>query len=137
MLLLTFDGPIALPDGNAPALSIYGGGWEEGDAFAYSVEPDGVTLRAVEEGPMLTDQTWYRISPGVGFGVQVFSFDVCTVFGDASNSGRVTTADYIDVKDHMTEYTGARYDLNGSGRVTTADYTVVKSHMNNRCPPKP
>ena len=137
VLLLTFDGPIALPDGNAPALSIYGGGWEEGDAFAYSVEPDGVTLRAVEEGPMLTDQTWYRISPGVGFGVQAFSFDVCTVFGDASNSGRVTTADYIDVKDHMTEYTGARYDLNGSGRVTTADYTVVKSHMNNRCPPKP
>jgi len=137
VLLLTFDGPIALPDGNAPALSIYGGGWEEGDAFGYSIEPDGVTLRAVEEGPMLTDLTWYRITPGVGFGVQVFGFDLCTLFGDANNSGRVTTADYSVVKAHMTEYTDARCDLNGSGRVTTADYSVVKSNISHRTPAKP
>jgi len=137
VLLLTFDGPIALPDGNAPALSIYGGGWDEGDAFGYSLEPDGVTLRAVEEGPMLTDQTWYRITPGVGFGVQVFGFDLCTLFGDANNSGRVTTADYSEVKAHMGEYTDARCDLNGSGRVTTADYSVVKSNMSHRIPAKP
>ena len=86
---------------------------------------------------MLTDQTWYRITPGVGFGVQVFGFDLCTLFGDANNSGRVTTADYVEVKVHMGERTDARYDLNGSGRVTTADYSVVKSNIGRRTPVKP
>ena len=135
VILLTFDKSIALPTG--PALSIFGGGFEEGGAFAYSIEPDGVTLKAVEQGPMLTDQTWYQITPAVGFAVEPFAFDVCTLVGDANNSGRVTTADYSEVKAHMSEYTDARYDLNGSGRVTTADYSVVKSHMGGRTPAKP
>jgi hypothetical protein len=135
VMLLTFDKPISLPTG--PALSIFGGGFEEGDAFTYSVEPDGVTLKAVEQGPMLTDQTWYQITPAAGFAVEPFQFDVCTLVGDANNSGRVTTADYSEVKAHMTEYTDARCDLNGSGRVTTADYSVVKDYMGGRTPAKP
>jgi hypothetical protein len=69
--------------------------------------------------------------------VQPFALDVCTLFGDTNGNGRVTTADYSEVKAHMTEYTDARYDLNGSGRVTTADYSVVKNHMANRVPAKP
>ena len=137
VILLTFDAPIALPDGGGPALSIFGGGWEEGGAFTYSVEPDGVTLRAVEEGPMLTDLTWYQVAPAAGFLVRPFALDVCTLFGDANSSGRVTTADYSEVKAHMTEYTDARCDLNGSGRVTTADYSVVKANMGHRAPVKP
>jgi hypothetical protein len=63
--------------------------------------------------------------------------DVCTLVGDANNSGRVTTADYSEIKLHMAEYTDARYDVNGSGRVTTADYSVVKAHLGNRAPTKP
>jgi len=137
VILLTFDAPIVLPDGGAPALSIFGGGWEEGDAFTYSIEPGGVTLKAVEEGPMLTDRTWYQITPAAGFAVPPFALDLCTLFGDANNSGRVTTADYSEVKSHMTEHTDGRADLNGSGRVTTADYSVVKSHIGNRRPAKP
>jgi len=136
VMLLTFDSAISLP-GSGPALSIFGGGFEEGDAFTYSVEPDGVTLKAVEQGPILTDLTWYQIAPTAAFQVDAFAFDLCTLVGDANNSGRVTTADYSQVKAHMSEYTDARYDLNGSGRVTTADYSVVKANLGHRVPPKP
>lgn len=135
VILLTFDKSISLPTG--PALSIFGGGFEEGGVFAYSIEPDGVTLKAVEQGPMLTDQTWYQIAPAAGFDVEPFVFDVCTLVGDANSSGRVTTADYSEVKAHMAEYTDARHDLNGSGRITTADYSVVKGNMGGRTPAKP
>ena len=86
---------------------------------------------------MLTDLTWYQVTPAAGFLVRPFVFDVCALFGDANNSGRVTTADYSEVKAHMAEYTDARYDLNGSGRVTTADYSVVKGNMGHRTPTKP
>ena len=136
VILVTFDADITLPVGQ-PALSIFGGGFEEGGAFAYSVEPDGVTLKAVEEGPILTDQTWYHVTPTAGFEVESFAFDLCTLIGDANNSGRVTTADYSEVKLRMGEYTDARYDLNGSGRVTTADYSVVKANLGHRAPAKP
>jgi hypothetical protein len=137
VILLTFDAAIALPGGGAPALSIFGGGFEEGNAFTYSVEPDGVTLKAVEQGAILTNQTWYAVTPAAGFDVEAFSLDLCTLVGDADSSGRITTADYSQVKAHMSEYTDARYDLNGSGRVTTADYSVVKANMGNRTPAKP
>jgi len=137
VILLTFDAAITLPDGGAWALSIFGGGFEEGSAFTYSIEPDGVTLKAVEQGPILTDLTWYVVTPAAGFDVEAFSLDLCTLVGDADNSSRVTTADYVEVKAHMGQYTDARYDLNGSGRVTTADYSVVKSNLGQRAPAKP
>ena len=138
VILLTFDAAITLP-GSDPALSIVpiAGGPDEGNAFTYTVEPDGVTLKAVEQGPMLTDSTWYRVTPVAGFSVETFTVDLCTLVGDANNSARVTTADYSEVKAHMSEYTDARYDLNGSGRMTTADYSVVKSNLGHRVPTKP
>jgi hypothetical protein len=37
----------------------------------------------------------------------------------------------------MGERTDARYDLDGSARVTTADYIVVKNNMGHRAPTKP
>ena len=137
VILLTFSDTIALPAG--PALSIVpmGGGADVGASFDYSVETDGVTLKAVEQATVLTNQTWYQITPAAGFVVEPFTLDVCTLVGDANNTGRITTADYADVKAHMSEYTDARYDLNGSGRITTADYSVVKSHMSERAPVKP
>ncbi len=113
------------------------GGGDQGGAFAYSVEPDGATLKAVEQGSVLTNLTWYRVTPAGGFDVEPFTLDVCTLFGDANDSGRVTTADYSQVKAHMGEYTDARCDLNGNGRVTTADYSVVKGCMGDRVPVKP
>ncbi|HUW82471.1 MAG TPA: GDSL-type esterase/lipase family protein [Phycisphaerae bacterium] len=134
VILLTFDGPITMPAGQP--ISIFGGGFEEGAAFTYSIEPDGVTLKAVEQGPMLTDLTWYQITPAE-LDVDWFTLDVCTLQGDANGNARVTTADYVTVKDHMGVYTDARYDLNGNGRVTTADYIVVKDNMGKRQPLKP
>ncbi|HUW83661.1 MAG TPA: right-handed parallel beta-helix repeat-containing protein [Phycisphaerae bacterium] len=138
VILLTFDAAITLPAGGDPALSIVpiAGGLEEGDAFTYSVEPDGVTLKAIEQGPILTDLTWYSVTPATGFNVETFTVDLCTLVGDANNSSYVTTADYVEVKAHMGQYTDARYDLNGSGRVTTADYSVVKGSLGRRAPIK-
>ncbi|HUW82674.1 MAG TPA: SUMF1/EgtB/PvdO family nonheme iron enzyme [Phycisphaerae bacterium] len=137
VILLTFDNPIELPSGPPLSVAPIGGGQDEGDWFLCSVEPDGVTLKAIEDGAVLLDRTWYRITPSASFAVEPFVLDVCTLRGDANGSGRVTTADYVEVKAHMGEYTDARYDLNCTGRVTTADYTVVKGHMGNRAPAKP
>ncbi|HUW84807.1 MAG TPA: dockerin type I domain-containing protein [Phycisphaerae bacterium] len=139
VILLTFSSAIALPGGGAAALQIVplAGGSDLGANFTYSVEPDGVTLKAVEQGAVLTDQTWYGVSPATAFAVAPFVLDLCTLRGDADNSGRVTTADYAAVKGQMGQYTDGRSDLNGNGRVTTADYSVVKAHMGSRTPVKP
>ena len=108
-------------------------------AFTYSVDPNdpnGSTLKAIENGAQLADLTWYRVTPSQDFAAEAFTLDVATLRGDGNNSGRVTTADYSEVKAHMGERTDARYDLNGSGRITTADYSVVKANMGNRAPAK-
>ncbi len=141
IIVLSFDSPIALPAGD-PLLIV-----ELGDpnndvsgAFTYSVDPNdpnGSTLTAVENGAQLADQTWYRVTPAQDFAAEAFTLDVVTLRGDGNNSGRVTTADYSEVKAHMGERTDARYDLNGSGRITTADYSVVKANMGSRTPAKP
>jgi len=138
LIVLTFDGPISVPSGG-PALQIapIAGGADEGNGFMYTIEPDGKTLKAIEVGTVLTDRTWYRVTPAAGFEVDPFVLDLCMLVGDANDSGRVTTADYSEVKGHMGEYTDARYDLNGSGRVTTSDYTVVKGGLGHRTPAKP
>lgn len=138
VILLTFDGAPALP-GGSPALSIVplAGGIDVGSSFACSIEPDGVTLKAVEGGAVLADQTWYQVTAAPGFEVSDFALEVCALVGDANGSGRVTTADYSEVKAHMSQYTDARYDLNGSGRITTADYSVVKANLGHRAPTKP
>jgi hypothetical protein len=93
-----------------------------------------VTLQAVEQGVVLTDQTWYQVAPAFGLNVRPFALDVCTLIGDCNGTGRVTTADYSCVKAAMGLRDGVREDLNGSGRVTTADYSVVKSHLGDRAP---
>jgi len=137
LMWLTFSGAIALPGG--PALSVVplGGGADVGASFDYSVEPDGVTLKAVEQATVLTNQTWYQVTPAAGLNVQPFALDVCTLIGDCNGSGRVTTADYSCVKATLAQRGDVREDLNGSARVTTADYSVVKSHLGDRAPVKP
>jgi len=134
---LRFQAPITLPPG--PALSVVrtAGGDDLGGQFTYSVEPDGQTLKAVEDGAVLANQTWYLIRPTASFGVEDFTVHVCTLAGDANLSARVTTADYSVVKAHLGERTDAIYDLNGSARVTTADYSVVKAHNGSRIPATP
>jgi len=96
-----------------------------------------VTLKAVEQGTVLTNETWYQVTPAAGLAVQPFALDICALIGDCNGSGRVTTYDYSCVKGSIGIYTDDRRDLNGSGRITTADYSVVKSHLGDRLPPKP
>ena len=137
---LVFDGEISLPAGTPLSIVPIGGGSDVGGSFSYSLATTNVpndTLKAVESGTVLSDLTWYRITPDASFDVVAFTHDVCTLVGDANNSGRVTTAEYSEVKRHMSERTDARYDLNGSARVTTADYSVVKAHLGSRAPAKP
>ena len=136
VILLQFHLPITLPTGAALSIVPLGGGADVGDSFTYSVEPDGVTLKAVEQGAILADQTWYHLESVPGLLADPFDFELCVLVGDANGTGRVTTADYSQVKAHLGGYTDARYDLNGSGRVTTADYSVVKANLGNRAPSK-
>ncbi|HUW84049.1 MAG TPA: Ig-like domain-containing protein [Phycisphaerae bacterium] len=140
---LSFDGTAYLigpgglqivPIGGDPNTADVGGSFTY--ELATAVDPND-TLRATETGAVLSNQTWYRLSRGEDLLVETFLLDVYTLHGDANNSGRVTTADYYEVKVHMGEYTDARCDLDGSGRVTTADYGVVKAHLGIRTPTKP
>ena len=140
VIVLTFDAPVTLPSGDALVIVEIGGGPDVSSAFVYELDPNdpnGLTLKATENGAQLTNLTWYQVTPAADLAVEPFSLDVCVLFGDANNSARVTTADYSEVKSHIGEYTDARYELNGNGRVTTADYSVVKAHMGDRTPTKP
>jgi hypothetical protein len=141
VIVLSFDSPITLPVGDPLLIAeLADPNNDVSGAFAYSVDPNdpnGTTLTAVENGAQLADQMWYRVTPSQDFAVEMFTLDVATLRGDGNDSGRVTTADYSDVKAHMGERTDARYDLNGSGRITTADYSVVKANLGNRAPSKP
>jgi len=141
IIVLSFDLPITLPVGDPLLVTELGDPNNDvSGAFTYSVDPNdpnGNTLKAIENGAQLADQTWYRVTPSQDFAAEAFTLDVATLRGDGNNSGRVTTADYSEVKAHMGERTDARYDLNGSGRITTADYSVVKAHLGNRTPAKP
>jgi hypothetical protein len=142
VIALVFDAPVALPPSGEPLVivEVADPNNDVSGLFDYDIDPDdpnGHTLLAQESGPQLANQTWYRIKPAWGTGIEPFTLDLCALWGDADGSGRVTTADYSEVKAHLGEYTDRRYDLNGSGRVTTADYSVVKSHVGNRAPVKP
>ena len=142
VIALVFDAPVTLPPSGEPLIivEIADPNNDVSNLFDYDIDPDdpnGHTLLAQESGPQLANQTWYRIKPAWGTGIEPFTLDLCTLWGDANDSGRVTTADYSEVKAHMGEYTDGRYDLNGTGRVTTADYSVVKMHLGHRTPAKP
>jgi len=140
VIRLTFSWAIVLPTSPALQIEPIGGGADVGDQFDYSLETTSVaddSLKAVEVGSVLANLTWYRVTPAAGLDVEPFALDLCVLIGDANGSGRITTADYAEIKEHMGEYTDARYDLNGSGRVTTADYSVVKANMGDRTPTKP
>jgi hypothetical protein len=132
---LVFSTTLADPGDTPLVIKEIGSGTDASDKFSYSF--DGDTLYALENGPQLSDLTWYSVEPAPALGVAAFEVDLCTCIGDADDSGRVTTADYSEVKIHLGEYTDARYDLNGTGRVTAADYSVIKANVGHRCPPKP
>jgi hypothetical protein len=146
VIVCVFDSAVEMPSVGEPLMivELADPNNDVSTSFSYSVDPNdtgdptGRTFKAIESGPVLPDQTWYRVSSAPGWAdVVPFTFDLCTLRGDANNSGRVTTADYTVVKAHMSERTDARFDLNGNARVTTADYIVVKDHMSNRTSAKP
>jgi len=137
---LTFDRAIMLPVGVNPLTITEIGGADVTDRFAYQLDtndPSGATLKAIENGVQLANQTWYRVTPGADLCAQFFVLDVCTLRGDCNNSGRLTVADYSCVKAEIGERSGVRADLNGSDRVTVADYSVVKAYLGDRQPEKP
>ncbi len=139
---LSFDGTARLIGPSALKIVPIGGNPttdDVGGSFTYELvtaaDPND-TLRATENGAVLANQTWYRLSPGETLLVAPFMLDICTLRGDADGSGRVATADYGEVKLHLGERGDVRWDLNASGRVTTADYSVVKAHLGEQAPAK-
>ncbi|HUW82239.1 MAG TPA: right-handed parallel beta-helix repeat-containing protein [Phycisphaerae bacterium] len=138
---LVFNGTISpLPSGAPVSIAPLTGGDEVTGSFSIELATTTVaddTLRAVENGSALPNQTWYRIEPVPGLDVVPFVLDVCTLIGDADGSGHVTTGDYAEEKLHLGQRGDIRRDLDANGRVTTADYTVVKAHMGEEAPAKP
>ena len=138
-----FDIPITLPESGNPLViqDMSNSCADVSNLFTYTIDaddPNGVTLFARENGAQLTNQHWYQVNSAPGWTtVEPFQFELYTQVGDCDASGRVTTADYVCVKDVMNTRDDVREDLDGSNRVTTGDYTVVKDHMNARAPVKP
>ena len=137
VILLTFDGPIVLPTTAALSVVAMDGGAEFGDQFVCAVEPDGVTLKAVESGGVLTHQQWYRVEPSAAFDVQAFSVEVCTLVGDANGDGQVMALDLGAIWAHNGEMTDARYDINGDGQVMALDLGAAWAYNGDATPAKP
>ena len=93
VITLTFTTPIALTGAAPLSIVPLAGGDDVAGQFTYSVEADGVTLRAVENGAVLTNQTWYRIEPTAEFVVANFTLDVCMLIGDANGDRQVMALD--------------------------------------------
>ena len=144
VIKLVFSAPITMPGGNPLAIvELADPNSDLTGSFTYTADPNdtgdptGATLKATENGTLLTNLTWYRITPDASFDVASFTLDACTLQGDCNESARVTTADYSCVKAALGQRGDVRADLNGSARVTTADYSVVKSTLGARSPTKP
>jgi hypothetical protein len=140
VMLLSFPVAISLPVGSPLVVTELGDpNVDVSASFDYQLDPnDASTLKATELGGQLVNQTWYHVRSAAAWqDVAPFVLDVCTLWGDCNNSGRVTTADYSCVKAALGDRGDGRADLNGSARVTTADYSVVKSYLGGRVPAKP
>ena len=143
---LVFDGP---PGAGVDIVAC--GGASVSAGFTFTVV--GNTLYCKENGVQLTDLTWYSVTPNATTGAQPFQVDLCTVRGDADDSGQVLAFDYFQVKNnmfyspvHMSDDCSAvppktvhcgRADLDGSGQVLAFDYFVVKNNMFHAKPVKP
>ncbi|MCR5146063.1 MAG: N-acetylmuramoyl-L-alanine amidase [Clostridia bacterium] len=61
----------------------------------------------------------------------------CKVFGDLSEDGKITAADYVYIKDHIMEtdriddYKLDIADVSRDGKVSTKDYLLIKDHIMN------
>jgi len=144
VIRLVFNAPITMPGGDPLVIvELADPNNDLTGSFTYTADPNetgdatGATLKATENGAVLTNLTWYRVTPDASFDVLAFTLDACTLQGDCNQSDRVTTADYSCVKAALGERGDVREDLNGSDRVTTADYSVVKSHLGDRSSTKP
>lgn len=136
VILLQFDGEIVLPAG--PALSVIEliDGTDVSASFTYTLQTIAMpndTLKAKENGAVLLNCTWYRVTPAAGFDVQAFVRDFCTCVGDADGSGQVLAPDMVPIKLHLFEVTDARYDLDGSGQVLAPDYVFIRNHLFYSC----
>ena len=137
---LVFDGPVALPVGTPLVIEPLAGGANVAAQFAYALATTSVgddTLRAVEAGAVLTDQTWYRITPAAELMVQPFAHDVCTLIGDANGDGRVMALDLGGIWAHEGQTTDSRYDIDGNGVIAYDDLVAAWSHNGNVPPTKP
>lgn len=61
----------------------------------------------------------------------------CVVFGDTNGDGKVTSADYVLIKNHIMEtkaLTGIyeqSADVNRDGKTSASDYVLIKNHIMN------
>jgi len=133
VIRLVFDGSLTLPAGAALVIEPVAGGTDVGDQFIYSLATTNLpndTIVAVEDGSVLTANTWYRITPADGLQVQPFAINFYTLPGDVNQSGQVDLTDLLAVvsafgtTEGHPNYNDAA-DLNGDAIVDMADLLIV------------
>ena len=122
-------------------------GPDQAGSFAFSLMTSNVandTLKVKEGGPVLVNQTWYRVKPtgtltdatGV-VPVSPFVYDVCTLIGDATADGVVMALDLGLIWSYNGAVTDQRFDTNGDGTVMALDLGMAWSFNGVTAPPKP
>jgi hypothetical protein len=135
-IFLTFDKAITVNSGEMLSIVACPGGADVSASFTYSVEVDGVTLKAAETGLGLPNQTWYRVTKG-DICVADFTLDVCTLVGDANNDGQVLALDLGGIWAKKNQFGGClREDTNGDGQVLALDLGLAWAHKNESKPAK-
>jgi subtilisin family serine protease len=146
VIRLVFDKSLVLPAGDPIMIQEITTTYPESlgtdlaGSFTYSLETTNVTndtLKVVEDGTVLDNQTWYRIQPASGFSATPFKFDLVTLIGDAYNDSYVDVGDLLEVVYALYETTDGRADLDGSGDVDMDDVTLLGAHFDDVPPAKP
>lgn len=103
--------------------------------FVFSIE-NGNTLKIVETGEVLANETWYGITnTGAWCSAANFERDYAAVFGDANNNHINEFADLsaINANQSSLETTpdDSRFDINTVGGVSFADLSAANSFLNS------
>ena len=60
---------------------------------------------------------------------------IVIIYGDVNGDGKISSADYIKIKNHIMETNKLTYlekeyaDANKDGKVSSADYIAIKNHI--------
>jgi hypothetical protein len=140
---LTFNGAITAPDpGQVTIQALLAGGAHDptnlSDQFTFTVEPGNV-LKIVENGDVLSNETWYGIRNAGWPGVGEFKVDLRVVYGDVDNDGTTGGLDANDIWASRGAASGDcdKYDIDADGTIGGLDANDAWGSRGSTAPTKP